>query len=69
MTGKQKRTREPSPTQDALLELAGDERQHRLRDVADSKAWAAAAEDPHFVAEVEDLAAQFFVADRETWPA
>jgi len=54
---------------DAVIELAVDELERRLREVEEAKAWEAAAADPTFVAEVEDVEAAYRSADRETWPA
>jgi hypothetical protein len=58
-----------APTQDGVIELAVDELQRRLREVAEADAWEAAAGDPGFIGEVRDLDDAFATADRETWPA
>jgi predicted kinase len=58
-----------APSQDAVIELAVDELERRLRDAEEATIWAAAAEDPGFVAETEDLEAAYRTSDRETWPA
>ena len=57
-----------APSQDAVVELAIDELDRRLRDARESEAWAAAAADPDFQAEVADTAAAYAAADRESWP-
>jgi hypothetical protein len=56
-------------SQDAVIELAVDELDRRLRDEQEADAWAAAAKDPAFRAEAADLEAAYDRADRETWPA
>ena len=56
-------------SQDAVVELAVDELERRLRDERDAEAWEAAASDPMFSAEVEGLVTAYGSADRETWPA
>ncbi len=58
-----------APTQDAVIELAVDELQRRLREAAEADAWEAAAADAAFVAEAHELHEAFAIADRETWPA
>jgi hypothetical protein len=58
-----------APTQDAVVELAVDELQRRLREAAEADAWALAARDAAFVGEVKELEEGFATADRETWPA
>lgn len=55
-------------SQDAVIELAVDELERRLRDEREAAAWEEAAADAGFRAEVEDLEAAFRHADRETWP-
>jgi predicted transcriptional regulator len=60
---------EVAPSQDAVIELAVDELDRRLREEREAQAWEAAAEDAAFVAESEDLEAAYRSADRETWPA
>lgn len=58
-----------APTQDAVVELAVSELARRLRDEAESVAWDAAAADPTFRAEAEEIEDAYRGADRETWPA
>jgi hypothetical protein len=58
-----------APTQDAVIELAVDELQRRLREVAEAAAWDAAGTDSAFIGEVQELEDAFAPADRETWPA
>ena len=58
-----------APTQDAVIELAVDELQRRLRDAAEADAWEGAAGDASFSGEVRELDDAFASADRETWPA
>lgn len=55
-------------SQDAIIELAIDELDRRLRDRREGDLWAAAAEDPDLSAEVEALASDYAAADSETWP-
>jgi hypothetical protein len=55
-------------SQDAVIELAVDELDRRLREARESEAWATAAADPEFQAEVDDVAAAYRTADAETWP-
>jgi hypothetical protein len=55
-------------TQDALVELAVDELARHVREADEADAWAAAAADPEFAAEAEDLEAAYRTADVETWP-
>jgi len=57
-----------APTQDALVELAVDELARHVREADEAEAWAAAASDPEFAAEVDALEALYRTADRETWP-
>jgi hypothetical protein len=45
-----------------------DEMDRRLRDERESEAWAAAAADSDFQAEVADIADAYDAADAETWP-
>jgi hypothetical protein len=45
-----------------------DELARRLREAAEAEAWAAAASDPEFVTEVQEMEAAYRSADRETWP-
>ncbi len=60
--------RKVAPTQDALVELAVDELARHVRDADEADVWAAAAADPEFAAEAEDLEAAYRTADGETWP-
>jgi predicted transcriptional regulator len=55
-------------SQDAVIELAVDELERRLRETAEAEAWEAAASDPEFVAELREMEAAYRSADRETWP-
>lgn len=55
-------------SQDAVIELAVDELDRRLRDAREAEAWTAAAADPDFQAESGDIAAAYDAADAETWP-
>ena len=56
-------------SQDAVIELAVDELERRLREAREADAWEVAASDPSFRSEVDELEAAFRTADRETWPA
>ena len=56
-------------SQDAVVELAVDELERHLREAEEAAAWERAAADPEFAVEVDDLAAAYRTADRETWPA
>lgn len=56
-------------SQDAVVELAVDELERRLREERESATWEAAAADPAFRGEADDLEAAYRSADRETWPA
>lgn len=58
-----------APTQDAVIELAVDELQRRLREVAETDAWEAASGDATFLGEAREMEDAFASADRETWPA
>ena len=58
-----------APTQDAVVELAVDELQRRLRDAAEASAWEAAAGDAGFIGEAGEIETAYRSADRETWPA
>jgi hypothetical protein len=58
-----------APTQDAVIELAVDELERRLRDADETTAWASAASDPDFRSETDEIQTAFRAADRETWPA
>ena len=55
-------------SQDAVVELAVDELERRLRDEREADAWASAAADPAFVRESAALEVAYGAADRETWP-
>jgi hypothetical protein len=57
-----------APTQDAVVELAVDELQRRLREAAEADVWAKAGRDREFLGEVTELEEAFATADRETWP-
>lgn len=57
-----------APSQDAVVELAVDELERRLRDERESLAWQEAAADPGFGSEAGELATAYSAADRETWP-
>jgi len=52
-------------SQDAVIELAVDELERRLREQREASAWEAAANDP----ELRELGEAYRSADRETWPA
>ncbi len=56
-------------SQDAVVELAVDELERRLKDEQEAAAWEKAAADPAFQAEARDLDTAYRTADRETWPA
>lgn len=56
-------------SQDAVVELAVDELERRLRDELESAAWETAATDPLFRSEADALEGAYRTADRETWPA
>lgn len=58
-----------APSQDAVIELAVDELERRLRDAEEAAVWEAAASDPGFASEAGVLEAAYRTADRETWPA
>ncbi len=57
-----------APTQDALVELAVAELARHIREADEADGWTAAAADPEFTAEVEELEAAYQTADAETWP-
>lgn len=57
-----------APSQDAVIELAVDELDRRLRERREADAWAEAARDPAFATEVDDLERAYRAADAETWP-
>ena len=54
-----------APTQDAVVELAVDELERRLREEREASVWEEAATDP----ELTELDAAYRSADRGTWPA
>ena len=54
-------------SQDGVVELAVDELARHLREAEEADRWAAAAEDPAFVAEARSIEREFAVADAETW--
>ena len=56
-------------SQDAVIELAVDELERRLRDQREADAWGEAADDPSFRAETDAIESAYRSADRETWPA
>lgn len=58
-----------APSQDAVIELAVDELERRLREQREAETWEQAAADPTFQSEVADVEADYRAADRETWPA
>jgi hypothetical protein len=53
-------------SQDAVVELAVDRLYREVEAAAEAREWAAAAEDPEFRAEMDQIAREF--ADAETWP-
>ena len=58
-----------APSQDAVIELAVDELERRIREQREAAAWDQAANDPGFHAEATELETAYGAADRETWPA
>ena len=54
-----------APTQDAVVALAVDELERRLREEREASVWEEAATDPALT----ELADAYRNADRETWPA
>jgi len=56
-------------SQDAVVELAVDELERRLRDEREAAEWETAASDPAFRGEAGGLEEAYREADRETWPA
>lgn len=58
-----------APSQDAVVELAVDELERRLREAREADQWESAATDASFRAEADKLDAAYRPADRETWPA
>jgi predicted kinase len=59
---------EVAPSQDAVIELAVDELERRLREQREAAAWERAATDDEFRTESDELGAAYRSADRETWP-
>ncbi|MEX1171179.1 MAG: hypothetical protein WEG56_01080 [Chloroflexota bacterium] len=57
-----------APSQDAVIELAVEELDRRLRDLREGDAWAAAALDRDFATEAADLDEAYGSVDTETWP-
>ena len=57
-----------APSQDAVIELAIEELDRRLRDAREADTWEAAATDPAFTSESAELKAAYGSADAETWP-
>ncbi len=62
-------TYEIASSQDAVVELAVDELERRVREERESATWEAAASDSAFLSEAGELEAAYRGADRETWPA
>ena len=58
---------EIAPSQDKVVELAVERLYRQVRDEQDARAWAEAADDPEFQAEMRQIAADF--DDHDTWPA
>lgn len=56
-------------SQDAVIELAVDELERRIREQREADAWEQAATDADFRAEADALETAYRSADRETWPA
>lgn len=56
-------------SQDAVIELAVDELERRIREEREADAWEQAAGDPQFQSEATELETAYGAADRETWPA
>ncbi len=56
-------------SQDAVIELAVDELERRIREQREADAWDQAAADPQFQSEVDEVEVAYRSADRETWPA
>lgn len=55
-------------SQDAVIELAVEELDRRLRDDREAQVWADAAAEPTFLRELEDVERAYASADAETWP-
>lgn len=58
-----------SRSQDAVVELAVEELERRLRDADEARTWASARDDPEFQHETADLEQAYRSADQESWPA
>jgi hypothetical protein len=58
-----------APSQDAVIELAVDELERRLREQREADAWERAASDPAFRSEADAVEGTYASADRETWPS
>ena len=58
---------EVAGSQDAVVELAVDRLYREVEAAAEAREWAAAAEDPEFRSEMDEIARDFSSA--ETWPA
>ena len=56
-------------SQDAVIELAVDELERRIREQREGESWEQAAADPQFQSEADELEGAYGSADRETWPA
>ncbi len=56
-------------SQDAVVELAVDELERRLREAREAVQWESVATDASFRTEADELEAAYRSADRETWPA
>jgi hypothetical protein len=54
-------------SQDRVVELAVERLYRDIRDREEAAAWAGAAEDPEFRAEMRGIAAAY--GDRDSWPA
>ncbi len=59
---------EVAPSQDAVIELAVDELDRRLREARERDAWADAAADPAYQTEVDEVERDYGPLDAETWP-
>ena len=56
-------------SQDAVIELAVDELERRIREQHEADAWERAATDRRFQSEAGEVEAAYRSADRESWPA
>ncbi len=56
-----------APTQDAVVERAIQSLARRVRDREHARRFAACAQDPEFVGEMEEIAAEFEQDDRAAW--